>query len=90
MARDYLHNDDGDLRFADGDFAKGESEMQEVEAILHLNQGELKSDGILGCNLIKLVNAKADRVAVERAVRINLERDNKDYTAIKEAIALRK
>jgi hypothetical protein len=86
---DILLNENDDLNIIDGDFVIGESVLQEVGIILRLNSGDLKSDPMLAPNLIQLVNSKEDSQEFERRVRINLQRDNKNYNEIKGLITVK-
>jgi hypothetical protein len=87
---DILLDENDDLIIVDGDFAIGESVLQEVGIILRLNSGDLKSDPVLAPNLVQLVNAKENPQEFEDRVRIHLKRDNKNYNEIKELITLKK
>ena len=89
MARDYIRDNNQDLQIVDGDFVSGSCELQEVEAVLLINQGELKSDPVVGCNMIRMIKANADQVEIQHVVREQLERDDKDYNQIKEMINLK-
>lgn len=88
MAKDILLGDDGDLKIVNGDFAIGDSLTQDVSRILKLNKGELKSDPLLGCNMIELMNSESSKTNIETVVRLNLERDGKDYNEIKNVLKL--
>lgn len=83
MAKDILLNENNEIQILNGDFLIGESEFQEVEIILKLRQGELKPDPILGANIQHFMKGKYDRIAIEKRVKINLERDGKNYDQIK-------
>lgn len=83
MANDILIDSDNNPQILNGDFSTGESELQDVAIILQLRQGELKSDPILGVNLQHFLKGKYDRVAIEKRVKIHLERDGKNYDKVK-------
>jgi len=87
MTLDYLHTDEDDLLIRNGDFAVGESEMQEVGIILRLNPGELKSDPVLGPALLRYIKA-ADNGKAQQMARLHLERDGKNYEDLKNKIQL--
>lgn len=89
MAKDFLLNEDNDLIIKHGDFAIGESEMQEVGIILAMNQGQLKSDPIIGANLTNKIRTPENRDQIERTVSTQLELDGKDYDDIKKRILLK-
>lgn len=86
---DILLDADDDLIIVNGDFAIGESILQEVGIILRLNSGELKSDPVLAPNLIQLINAKAPAQEFEERLRLFLKRDNKEYDDMKKLINLK-
>jgi len=75
-----------DLIIQNGDFIIGESLFQEVGILLRLNQGELKSDPLLGPNLIELEKGAASGKEFKTRVRLHLQRDGKDYQQLKEKI----
>jgi hypothetical protein len=86
---DILLTADDDLDIVDGDFAIGESLLQEVGIILRLNSGELKSDPVLAPNIVQLINSKANPQEIEDRVRLFLARDDKNYTDIKDYIKIK-
>lgn len=88
MATDIMLDENNDLKIMNGDFVVGESTMQEVKLILQLNQGELKSDPILGPNLFTLLKTNGNNKIVSSIVRRHLARDNKNYDDIKNAIQI--
>ena len=89
MADDMILDENWDLTFKDGDFAVGESTVQEVATILQLTQGDLKSDPVLGPNLVQLLNAKIGNDEFRRRVKIHLARDGKDYNDMKNLINIK-
>lgn len=86
---DILLNSNDDFDVADGDFVIGESVLQEVGIIIRLTSGQLKSDPVLAPNLVQLVKGKADSQKIEDRLRISLQRDNKDYKAIREILTFK-
>lgn len=86
--KDVLLNENNDLAVVNGDFSVGESEVQEVALILQYHQRSLKSDPLLGANMMELIKGKYDRTAVEKRVKIQLERDGKNYDEIKKRLQL--
>ena len=83
-----LLDDNNDLLIVNGSLVVGNSEMQEVGLIISMNQGELKSKPLLGCNLIQKVNQKISNTEVEQRVRVALAIDNKEYSLIKEKLKI--
>ncbi|PIE50814.1 MAG: hypothetical protein CSA38_01310 [Flavobacteriales bacterium] len=88
--KDIKLNNVNDLEIIGGDFVIGESELQEVGIILQLNQGELKSDPLCGMNMYKYIKGKGVSVELEKNLKIQLERDGKNYEKIKKALQLNK
>uniref|UniRef100_UPI0039A41360 hypothetical protein n=1 Tax=Ornithobacterium rhinotracheale TaxID=28251 RepID=UPI0039A41360 len=86
--RDVLLDKQGDLEFLNGDFFAGESTLQEVGILLQLNQGALKSDPLCGVNMFKYLKGKGSRVEMEKQLKIQLERDGKNYEDIKKHLKL--
>lgn len=84
--KDILLDDDNDLLFLNGDVVIGDSLIQEVAAIVELQTGELKSDPVLGPNLIQMIKGRHSKSEIEQRVRLHLGRDGKDYSHIKELI----
>ena len=89
MANDILLDENGDLAIANGDFVIGESEDQEVAALLQLNKGDLKEFPILGSDLIKLINSNTSEIELKQIIKTELKRDGKSYQELKERIQLR-
>jgi hypothetical protein len=83
MANDILLDDNGDLIFRNGDFVIGDSFEQEVRLIIGLNKGGLKSDPVLGCELVRMINSQASQIAIQQKIKLNLERDNKKVGSVK-------
>lgn len=86
MAKDILLDDNNDLKFLNGDFDTGESEMQEVALILQSTQGEWKNEPLLGPNLFRFLKSKESKVAIEKQISIHLAIDNKDFKTLKTKI----
>jgi phage baseplate assembly protein W len=85
---DILLDDNDDLIIEDGDFKLGDSLTQDVGIILRLNQGELKSDPLLGAGIIRLINSSIDDDELQTRIKLHLQRDGKDYEDIKKYITL--
>jgi hypothetical protein len=86
--RDFLLDENNDLKVAGGDFATGETDMQEVGLILSTNQGEWKENAVLGANLVTKVRSNPEAVRLERNLRIQLRLDGKDYEQVKNKIKM--
>ena len=86
--RDILVGENNDLELIAGDFSMGESLLQEAGLILQSQQGNWKSDPLVGANMVELIKGKHNRTAVEKRIKIQLERDGKDYDAVKRLLKL--
>lgn len=84
--KDFLLDDNNDLKIINGDFDIGESEMQEVGLILQSTQGEWKEFPLLGPNLFRFIKAKTNKAEIEREVSLHLGMDNKDFKTLKTKI----
>ncbi len=74
---DILLDENKDLKIENGDFAFGDSFEQDVEIIMSLTKGDLKSDAVLGVDLIKNINSNISETGLKQKIRLNLQRDNK-------------
>ncbi|MGV4476674.1 hypothetical protein [Ornithobacterium rhinotracheale] len=88
MMKDILLDKNGDLDLLNGDFFIGESLLQEVEILLQLNQGSLKSDPLCGMNMYQYLKGKGSRLELEKNLKIQLRRDGKNYKDIKKHLNL--
>lgn len=89
MAIDILLDENDDLLFdANGELVLGDCDLQEVGIIARINKGEVKSDPLLGPNLIELINANGGATAVKQRMKIALARDGKNYEEFRELINL--
>jgi len=85
---DILLDNDNDVLTQNGDFALGDSTWQDVGIIIQMNQGELKSDPILGASLIRKKKANASDEEIEQIVKLHLARDGKKYNELKSQIRI--
>jgi hypothetical protein len=72
-----------------GGLVIGNTLLQDTSIVLGLNQGELKEDPLLGPKLLPLIRSKADRVKIEQAIKVHLERAGIDYRQVKNSIVLK-
>ena len=87
--RDFLVDDKGEMIIRNGTFATGESLTQEVALLLITNQGEIRNDMFCGCNLVERTNSRITRSELERIIRLQVQRDGKDYSRLKRGINVR-
>ena len=85
---DILVTENNDLEIIAGDFSISNSLLQEVGFILQSQQGNWKSDPLVGANMVELIKGKHNRTVVEKRIKIQLERDGKNYDAIKKLLKL--
>lgn len=82
-----LDNDD-DMIIKNGDFAVGESDMDDVSIVLRLNPGELKSDPVLGPALLRTNKSTVRPEKIEATAALHITRAGYDYNAIKGKIKM--
>lgn len=82
-ANDILLDSNNDLQVVGGDFVIGESLLQEVGIILQMNQGELKSDPLIGANLTNMMRGIQNNEKIKRHIETQMELDDKNYDEIK-------
>lgn len=85
---DIILDNENEIQIANGDFVLGDSTWQDVGIIIQMNQGELKSDPILGASLIKKMKANASQEEIEQIVKLHLARDGKRYNELKSQIQI--
>ncbi|MBK5213357.1 MAG: hypothetical protein JJE55_06830 [Flavobacteriaceae bacterium] len=87
---DILLDENDDLLFdANGELVLGDCDLQEVGIIARINKGEVKSDPLLGPNLIELINANGGEAEVKQRMKIALARDGKNYDEYRDMINLK-
>jgi hypothetical protein len=75
MRTDLLRDDNGNLAFANGDFATGQSDQQHVEDIFDLQAGELKEFPMAGFGSINYIKRTITAAAFKRSLKIQLNYD---------------
>lgn len=86
--RDFLLGDDGEMEIRNGDFVHGDSLTQEVGLLLLTNKGEVRWDPLCGCDLLRRTNARLSQSQFERIVKVQIERDGKNYADVVDGIKL--
>jgi hypothetical protein len=76
MAKDLLHDDEGNLMFKNGDFDMGESEQQHVGDIFLMQPGETKEFPIIGFGAINYIKSRISDFEFKRNLKLQLEYDN--------------
>ncbi len=75
---DILLNENRDIQIENGDLVIGDSFQQEVGLIVQSNQGEWKSEPLIGANLIELINSEASESEYKSKIKQALKLDNKE------------
>lgn len=88
MKRGITLNEFGDLQVRNGRMVLSDTTLQETAIILGMNPGEDKFTPMLGPGLVRKIKGKANRVGVERLVKLHLALDNKEYDDLKKYIHL--
>jgi len=81
MRQDILRDENGDLMFAKGDFAIGQSDQQHVMDIFDLQPGELKEFPLAGFGAINYIKRTITEDEFKRDLKIQLNFDG--YTNAK-------
>ena len=81
-----LLNDDLDLNISNGSLHIADTINQDAQVVISLMQGNLKSDPLLGPNLIKYLRAKPNRTEIQRTVKIHLQRAGITWNEIKDKL----
>lgn len=84
---DYILDDEGNWKIANGDFVSGESLVQEVGEICDINQGEYKNNPLIGPNLVMLVNSNSSSQDIQEKIRQHLKLDGIEFEKVKHHIA---
>ncbi len=81
--KDLLLDADFDLKIKNGDLVTGDCERQEIDMILRLVPGELKSYPALGCDLLNLINDETQNLnTIKNVIKSHLKYDNKELEKI--------
>ncbi len=75
MFKDILLDEDGDLKISNGDFVIGDSNTQEIEALLISKKGMFKEFPLTGADLERLVKARAGQTAAIKEIKKQLVGD---------------
>ncbi|MBL7902954.1 MAG: hypothetical protein JNK73_13235 [Bacteroidia bacterium] len=73
---DIVLDADGEDLVKDGDFVVDDGKLDDCWIIFKLNKGGLKSDPILGPNLVTMMNGTTSNM--KSVLKLNLERDGKE------------
>lgn len=74
--QDILLDDTGDIIIENGDLKIGESLAQEVQNIITLAPGQLRTDGYLGVDIFNELQDEGDTI-IKQKLKAMLKRDNK-------------
>lgn len=87
--RDYKLGPDGDLIIRDGDFVFDEALDDDVDLLLLTNPGEVKADPLAGVGMLRMLRGEVSQEEIKKKVKLQLERDGKNYEEIREGIKTR-
>lgn len=82
MGKDIILDKDGDLKIEDGDFVIGNSDQQEIEALIMWKKGECKEFPLAGGNLAQLLKTREGQTAALREAKYQLNNDGFDINKI--------
>ena len=83
MFKDILLDEDGDLKIANGDFVIGDSDIQEIEALLIGKPGEFKEFPLIGSDIGRLLKSRSGHTAALKEIKKQLVNDGFDVSNIK-------
>lgn len=86
--RGFLVDDKGELVIRNGTIAVGDTLSQDVALLMLTNKGEIRHDVFAGCDLLRRMNSRMSRSEFERIVRVQVERDGKQWHRVKDGIRL--
>jgi predicted Ser/Thr protein kinase len=69
-----LLDKDDDLKVENGTLKVGERKMQDAYIVLSINQGEIKTDPVVGSNLAKMIRGGEKREKIRKVIEVSLER----------------
>jgi hypothetical protein len=75
---DIILDQDGEDLVDNGDFVVDDGKLDDCLIILKTNKGEVKSDPMLGPNLIKMMNANVTTTDLKQEILLNLKMDSKE------------
>lgn len=75
MAKDFLLDDNGDLRIVNGDFVVGDAEAQHVDDLLYSFKGEWKENPLVGAEVQRQVKQRESLTKLKKNIRTALEND---------------
>lgn len=75
---DFLLDDTGDDLVEGGDLSVGDGREDDGVIIVKLNSGALKSDPILGPNLVLMMKGKVTKSDLKQIIALHLRRDEKE------------
>ncbi|MCW5900494.1 MAG: hypothetical protein KIT10_14615 [Flavobacteriales bacterium] len=87
--RGFMVDEKGELVLRNGTIAVGDTLTQDVALLMLTNKGEVRHDMFAGCDLLRRMNSRMSRSEFERIVRIQLERDGKQWPVVKDGIRIR-
>lgn len=79
---DIVLDGDFDDKHLYGDFELGDGRVDDCRCILKLNSGALKSDPIMGPNLILMMNGKVTETDLKQIIDLHFRRDGKELKAL--------
>lgn len=84
--RGILVDSKGEIVIRNGTLAIGETLTQEVALLLLTSKGEIRHDVLCGCDLRRYMNGRIRRTELQRIVRVQVERDGKNWDEVKAGI----
>ncbi|MFL0134697.1 hypothetical protein, partial [Tenacibaculum maritimum] len=71
--KDFLLDEDGDLKIENGDFVIGNCDQQDVEILIVSHKGAFKEFPLVGFGAINYIKREVSKVEFKRDLKVQLE-----------------
>ena len=82
ISKDFIFDDNDDFIIEDGDFAVGQSDDQNIEAIILAEKGQFYENLLLGYGIYHRQNGPFNKNQERKEIRQELRRDNYDIVQL--------
>lgn len=82
ISKDFIFDENEDLQIEDGDFAIGQSDDQNIEAIILAEKGQFYESLLLGYGIYTRQYGSFKKNQERKAIRQELKRDNYDVVQL--------
>jgi len=82
ISYDLILDSNNDLTIENGDFAIGESDSQNIQAMIQASKGQFYENPLFGYGILSKINSPVRKAAEKRALRQEAKKDNYDVTTL--------